>query len=152
MGNFGETSGKKDRDKKKAKQRQEKAEKMQDRKAQAKKGKSLEDMLAYVDENGNISSTPPDRRNMKQFKAEDMQISIPKYDKNAEQADATRTGVVTFFNEAKGFGFIKDLQSQASVFMHVNQASERIKENDKVTFETEHSPKGLNAVNIKKVV
>jgi len=151
MSNFGETSGKKDRDKKKAKQRQEKAEKMQDRKAQAKKGKSLEEMMAYIDENGNISSTPPNERNMRKFRQEDIQISTPKYDKSAQQADALRTGVVTFFNEAKGFGFIKDSQSQASVFMHVNQVSERIKENDKVSFETENGPKGLNAVNIKKI-
>src|SRR3954471_17475129 len=121
MGGFGETSGKKDRDKKKARQRQEKAEKMQDRKSQAKKGKSLDEMMAYIDENGNISSTPPDQRNVRKFSVEDIQISTPKYDKNAEQADALRTGVVTFFNEAKGFGFIKDSRSQASVFMHVNQ-------------------------------
>lgn len=150
MGNFGETSGKKDRDKKKAKQRQEKVEKMQDRKAHAKKGKSLEDMMAYVDENGNISSTPPDQRNVRKYRQEDMQISTPKYDKS-QQEDVLRTGVVTFFNEAKGFGFIKDLQSQASVFMHVNQVSERIKENDKVTFGVENGPKGLNAVNITKI-
>ena len=151
MGNFGETSGKKDRDKKKAKQRQEKVEKMEERKANAKKGKSLEDMMAYVDENGNISSTPPDPRNKKKFKQEDMQISVPKYE-NREQVDVIRTGVVTFFNDAKGFGFIKDLQSQESVFIHMNQVSERIKENDKVTFEVENGPKGLNAVNVKKLV
>jgi cold shock CspA family protein len=151
MGNFGETIGKKERDKKKMKQRQEKAEKMAERKAHDKKGKTLEDMMAYVDENGNISSKPPDPRNKKQFRPEDMQISIPK-NEDREQVDVTRNGVVTFFNEAKGFGFIKDLQSQESVFIHVNQMTERIKENDKVTFETESGPKGLNAVNVKKVI
>lgn len=151
MGNFGETIGKKERDKKKMKQRQEKAEKMEERKANAKKGKTLEDMLAYVDENGNISSKPPDPRNKKQFKQEDMQISIPK-NENREQADVVRNGVVTFFNESKGFGFIKDTQSQESVFIHINQMTERIKENDKVTFETENGPRGLNAINVKKVV
>ncbi len=151
MGNFGETIGKKERDKKKMKQRQEKAEKMAERKAHDKKGKTLEDMLAYVDENGNISSKPPDPRNKKQFRSEDMQISIPK-NENREQVDVIRNGVVTFFNEAKGFGFIKDLQSQESVFIHVNQMTERIKENDKVTFETENGPKGLNAVNVKKTI
>jgi cold shock CspA family protein len=151
MGNFGETIGKKERDKKKMKQRQEKAEKMEERKANAKKGKTLEDMLAYVDENGNISSKPPDPRNKKQFKQEDMQISIPK-NENREQVDVVRNGVVTFFNESKGFGFIKDTQSQESVFIHINQMTERIKENDKVTFETENGPRGLNAINVKKVV
>jgi len=56
-----ETFSKKEKGKKKIKQRQEKLEKMQDRKANATKGKSLEEMMAYIDENGNISSTPPSR-------------------------------------------------------------------------------------------
>ncbi len=150
MGNFGETNGKKERDKKKMKKRQEKLEKMDDRNRNAKKGKTLEEMMAYIDENGNISSTPPDGRYKKEFRQEDMQISTPKY-KAPDPADLIRTGVVSFFNDAKGFGFIKDLQSQESVFIHANQLSERIKENDRVTFETENGPKGLNAVNVKIV-
>jgi cold shock CspA family protein len=67
-------------------------------------------------------------------------------------ADLIRTGVVTFFNDAKGFGFIKDLVSQESVFIHVNQLQEPIKENDKVTFEVEMGPKGPSAINVKKGV
>ena len=63
-----------------------------------------------------------------------------------------KNGVVKFFNTTKGFGFIKDTQSQASVFIHINQMTERIKENDKVIFETENGPRGLNAINVKKVV
>lgn len=149
MGNFGETVGKKERDKQKMRKRQDKLEKMEQRKAKASKGKTLEEMMAYVDENGNLSATPPDIRNKKRVRAEDMQISTPKA-KDFDPADLIRTGVVTFFNEAKGFGFIKDMQSQESVFMHVNQLSERVKENDKVTFETQNGPKGLNAVNVSK--
>lgn len=61
-----------------------------------------------------------------------------------------RNGVVTFFNDAKGYGFINDLQSQETVFVHVNQLTEPIKEKDKVVFETENGPKGLNAVRVKK--
>lgn len=145
-----ETFSKKEKEKKRAKQRQDKAEKMEERKANAKKGKSLEEMMAYLDENGNISSTPPDPRKKKVFKAEDMQIAIPKL-VPGEPEDAVRSGTVTFFNDAKGFGFIKDLQTQESVFIHVNQLSERISENDKVTFEVQMGPKGPNAVNVKKV-
>jgi cold shock CspA family protein len=78
-----------------------------------------------------------------------MQISTPKAGK-VDPADLIRTGIVTFFNESKGFGFIKDLQSQESVFVHVNQLTERISENERVIFETENSPRGLNAVNVKK--
>ena len=55
-----ETYNKKEKGKKKIKKRQEKQEKMEDRKINAKKGKSLEEMMAYIDEDGNISSTPPD--------------------------------------------------------------------------------------------
>jgi cold shock CspA family protein len=152
MGNFGETVGKKERDKKKMKKRQDKQEKMDERKAKATKGKTLEEMMAYIDENGNLSSKPPDPRNLKRIvRAEDMQISTPKAGK-FDPADLIRTGIVTFFNEAKGFGFIKDMQTQESVFVHVNQLSERISENQKVIFETENGPRGLNAVNVKKAV
>ena len=106
-------------------------------------------MLAYIDENGNISSMPPDPRKKKIFNQEDMQIGVPKHIAG-EEGEVIRTGVVTFFNDAKGFGFIKDLQTQESVFIHANQLSEPIKENDKVSFEVEMGPKGTNAVNVKK--
>jgi len=149
MGKSQETFSKKEKEKKRLKQRQEKEEKMEDRKANAKKGKSLDEMMAYIDENGNISSTPPDPRKKKTFKQEDMQIGVPKQEAGLEE-DAIRTGVVSFFNDAKGFGFIKDLKSQESIFVHINQLQEPIKENDKVIFEVEMGPKGLNAVNVKK--
>jgi len=111
MGKSQETFAKKEKEKKKLKQRQDKQEKMEERKANGKKGKSLEEMMAYIDENGNISSTPPDPRKKKVFNVEDMQIGVPKQ-AEPDEADLIRTGVVTFFNDAKGFGFIRDLQTQ----------------------------------------
>jgi cold shock CspA family protein len=149
MGKSQETFAKKEKEKKKLKQRQDKEEKMDERKANAKKGKSLEEMMAYIDENGNISSTPPDPRKKKIFKQEDVQISVPKTEA-PDPADLIRKGVVTFFNGDKGFGFIKDLETQESVFIHVNQLQEPIKENDKVIFEVEMGPKGPSALNVKK--
>ena len=149
MGKSQETFGKKEKEKKKLKERREKAEKMAERKANAKKGKSLEEMMAYIDENGNLSSTPPDPRRMKTFKLEDMRISVPKAEERPP-GETIRSGVVTFFNDAKGFGFIKDLQTQESAFVHINSLSEPIKEHDKVSFEVEMGPKGLNATNVKK--
>jgi cold shock CspA family protein len=146
-----ETFGKKEKQKKKLKQRQDKAEKMEERKANAKKGKSLDEMMAYLDENGNLSSTPPDPKKKKVFKQEDMQIGVPKYVPGAE-SDPIRTGVVTFFNDAKGFGFIKDVLTQESVFIHANQLTDPIKEHDKVTFEVEMGPRGASAMNVKKIV
>jgi len=144
-----ETYGKKENQKKKLKQRQEKAEKMEERKANAKKGKSLKEMMAYLDENGHISDTPPDPRRMKIFLQEDMQISVPKQEARQE-GDSIRKGVVTFFNDEKGFGFINDLQTQERVFIHINQLTEPIKEHDKVSFEVEMGFKGMSAVNVKK--
>lgn len=144
-----ETFGKKEKEKKRLKQRQEKLEKMEERKANAKKGKSLNEMMAYLDENGNISDIPPDPRRMKVFLQEDMQISIPKQE-DRNEADLIRKGVVTFFNDDKGFGFINDLQTQERIFIHINQLSEPLKERDKVSFEVEYGPKGLSAINVKK--
>lgn len=59
------------------------------------------------------------------------------------------TGTVKFFNETKGFGFIKDTNSSKEYFVHANGLKDRVKENDSVTFELEEGRKGLNAVNVK---
>jgi cold shock CspA family protein len=149
MGKSQETFNKKEKEKKRLKKQQDKREKMEERKANAKKGKTLEEMMAYIDENGNITSTPPDPKKKVEIKAEDIQIGVPKYDP-AEEMNGTRNGVVTFFNDAKGFGFIRDLQTQESIFVHVNQLADRVKEHDKVSFEVQKGPKGLVANNVKK--
>lgn len=60
-------------------------------------------------------------------------------------------GIVKFFNNSKGFGFIKDQESEKEYFVHVNGLIDQIKEDDEVTFELEEGRKGLNAVNVKKV-
>jgi len=107
-------------------------------------------MLAYVDENGQISSTPPDPRKMIKVKLEDIEIGVPKQ-KAFNPADAIRKGTVTFFNNDKGYGFIKDQETQESIFVHINSLSGPIKENNRVTFEVEMGPKGLNAIDVKLV-
>jgi cold shock CspA family protein len=142
-----ETFNKKEKEKKRLRQRQDKKEKMEERKANASKTKSLDDMLAYLDENGNLSSTPPDPKKRVVINAEDMQTSPPKYE--AVEEETERKGVVSFFNESKGFGFINDTQSGERIFVHINQLTERISENDKVTFEIEAGPRGHTAVNVK---
>ena len=142
-----ESWNKKEREKKKQKERKDKAEKMQDRKENAKKG-NFDDMIAYLDENGNLSSTPPDPRKRVEVKLEDIQIGVPEYVPPTEE-ELTHKGKVTFFNNEKGFGFIKDLQSQQSLFVHANNLTAPIKENDKVTFEIEMGQRGPMAVNVK---
>ncbi len=59
-------------------------------------------------------------------------------------------GIVKFFNNSKGFGFIKDQDSEKEYFVHVNGLVDQIKEDDEVTFELEEGRKGLNAVNVKR--
>ncbi|MBY0433557.1 MAG: cold shock domain-containing protein [Cyclobacteriaceae bacterium] len=143
-----ETFNKKEKENKKRKKREEKERRREERKANATDG-SLESMMAYVDENGNITSTPPDpNKQRKKINAESIEIGVPKR-KDTEDADGNRVGVVSFFNESKGFGFIKDLNTQESIFTHINGHLEPIKENNRVTFQVERGPKGLNAVRVK---
>jgi CspA family cold shock protein len=60
-----------------------------------------------------------------------------------------KNGTVKFFNESKGFGFIKEAESVKEYFVHSSGLKDSIKENDEVTFELEPGKKGLNAVNVK---
>ncbi|NTW33038.1 MAG: cold shock domain-containing protein [Bacteroidetes bacterium] len=58
-------------------------------------------------------------------------------------------GTVKFFNESKGFGFIKDANSSKEYFVHSSGLKDNIKENDEVTFDLEQGKKDLNAVNVR---
>lgn len=60
-----------------------------------------------------------------------------------------KNGKVKFFNESKGFGFIKDSDSENEYFVHASGLMDEVKENDEVTFELKEGRKGLNAVNVK---
>lgn len=148
MGRSQETFNKKEVRNKKEKKRKDKAEKRLAKKDVEKSG-NLEDMMAYVDEYGNISSTPPDPNKKKiVVKSENIEIGTPKREA-AQPEDLIRKGIVTFFNTSKGFGFIKDSATQESVFVHVNNLVEGIKENNVVTFEMSMGPKGPTATQVK---
>lgn len=150
MGKSQETFNKKEKEKKRLKKKQDKEQKKEERKANSDKGKSVDEMFAYVDDEGNISSTPPDPSKKSIIKTEDIKIGVSKQ-QAVDPADLIRKGTVTFFNDSKGYGFIKDHETQESVFVHVNGLEEEVKENDKVTFETEMGQKGLNAVRVKRI-
>ncbi len=140
-----ETFNKKENEKKRQQKKKEKLAKKEERKANTSTGKSLEDMMVYLDENGNLVDTPPDPKNSFSINAEDIEIGVKKM----VEESGIRTGIVTHFNEQKGYGFIKDKTTQESVFVHINSLTEPLKENNKVSFETEKGQKGLMAVNVK---
>lgn len=60
-------------------------------------------------------------------------------------------GIVKFFNESKGFGFITDTNGGEDIFVHVTGLVDEIRENDKVSFNLEKGKKGLMAVNVKRI-
>ncbi len=62
-----------------------------------------------------------------------------------------QTGVVKFFNEAKGFGFIKHDDNNQETFVHVSGLKDQVKENDRVEFEMQQGRKGMNAVNVRVI-
>ena len=144
-----ETYNKKEKEQKRFKARQEKMDKMKDRKANKKKSNSLEDMMVYLDENGNLSKTPPDPRNKKIFMQEEIVIGIPKREhKEAE----LHSGSVSFFNAEKGFGFIEDLQTKERIFFHVSETRESLELGNKVSFQIERGPRGFSAVFVHKLI
>lgn len=146
MGKSSQTFSKSEKEKKKRKKREEKMQKREERKANSVEG-NLENMMAYVDENGVIVDTPPDLSKKKKVKAEDIQLGVPV----KEEEDPIREGKVSFFNDDKGYGFIKDIVNQESYFVHINGLKEPISENDKVRFELIKGEKGLNAINVSKI-
>jgi len=147
MGRSQESFNKKEVKNKKDKKRKDKEQKRLERKDSEKSG-NFEDMIAYVDENGMITSTPPDPDKKKSvINFEDIEISIPK--KQDVYVDPIRKGSVSFFNDSKGYGFIRDIETQESFFVHINNLLEPIKEGNLVNFEIENGQKGPAAVRVK---
>ncbi|MFZ5999960.1 MAG: cold-shock protein [Bacteroidota bacterium] len=141
------TFSKREKEKKRLEKRKEKEQRKEDRKA-GKESKSFEDMLAYVDENGNITSTPPDPSKKRIVKESD--IELTSRNKGGAGVPELRHGFVKYFDKTKGYGFIKDTQTSEEFFFHYRAADFQIAQQDKVTFDTEMGMKGPNAVRITK--
>lgn len=143
-----QTFNKSEKEKKRRKKKKDKAEKRESRKVEkAEAGKqSFEDLIRYVDEDGNLTTEKPDPTKRKNIKAADIQLGVPARENVA--FDPVRKGRVNFFNNDKGFGFISDMETRDSVFVHINNTNEPINEGDKVTYEVEMGPKGPSAVNV----
>lgn len=140
-----ETFGKKEREKKRLKKKQDKLIKKEERKAGGPESEFI-----YVDEFGQLTDTPMDPSKKIKVDASSIEIGIPKKEDRGEEEVAEKVGKVSFFDSSKGFGFIIDNQSQEKYFVHVSGLLEEIKENDKVSFELERGLKGMNAVRVKK--
>ena len=125
------TFGKKENEKKKQARRQAKQNRKEERKLSGK-ASSFDEMIAYVDEHGIITSTPPEERHNGE---EIVQEDILK-------------GRVEYFDTQKGYGFIKNLVGTDKYFFHVNNVLVDVEENDIVTFDLERGKRGMNAVNV----
>ena len=136
---------KKENAKKKAKKKQEKALKREDRKTNNNKDQSLENMFAYVDENGLLTTTPPDKRNKTDINLDSILLGARPL-----PVESIKTGVVTFFSE-KGYGFITDDETKTNLFFHSSDLLQPVKLKDKVNYEIKRTPRGDNAINLKKI-
>ena len=135
---------KKENFKEKLQKQKAKAIRREDRKNTNDKGKSLDDMIMYVDANGQLTSTPPDNSNKSVIDLDNIQLGAAPI----QEEDPIKSGIVTFFSD-KGYGFITEDNSKENVFFHSNNCVDIIKKGNKVSFEKERSPKGFSAINIK---
>jgi cold shock CspA family protein len=137
------SSNKREVQKKKEQKRKDKQKRKEERKANG--SRSLDDMIAYVDENGIFTDTPPNPLLRQEVEAESIAVSTPK----KEDIEVTELiGRVEFFNPDKGYGFIKNIATIDKYFFHVSNAPDNIAEGNMVTFELERGKKGMNAVKI----
>ena len=135
---------KREREKKKRKKKKEKAERKEQRKAED----NTTPEFMYQDEFGNLTATPPDpTRKKKEIKLEDIIISTPPTDESEDQ-NVRRTGLVKFFNQEKGFGFISENGTNHDFFVHIANLIDEVNDGDKVVFDVDSGPKGLIAVNV----
>ena len=134
---------KRELEKKKEKKRKEKQQRKDERKAGGVT--SLDDMIAYVDENGMITSTPPDPTKKQDVDLDNISVSTPKKE---ETEEIVLEGRIEHFNQDKGYGFIKNLAGIEKYFFHISNAPAEIAEGNMVTFELERGEKGMNAVKI----
>lgn len=137
--------GKRENEKKKQAKRLEKQRSKEARRAGGTS--SFDEMIAWVDADGTLTTVPPEERERRkeEIKLEDIAVSTPKKEQVEE---VPLRGRVEYYNESKGYGFIKDLDSTEKYFFHVTLAPEGISEGRLVTFETERTPRGMHAVSI----
>jgi len=148
MGRSQESWSKKEKEKKKKKKREDKMKRKVERKEVADENTKSGPEILYVDKFGNFSAEPPVYDEEDEIEAEDIVVGIPKKEESDEDDKFTKTGKVTFFNDAKGFGFIREEKTGDSIFVHINDVIDEIKENSKVKFEVKPGQKGPMAIKV----
>ncbi len=136
------TFKKKETAKKKLQKKQEKQERREINKSNNNKGKSLEEMFAYVDEFGNISDTPPTQQY--KFKEEDLQ-------RPADPTEEYRFGKVSFYNEIGHYGFIRDNETRDTVYFNDNLAGMVLGLNQAVKYKYTRSKQGNQITEVEKI-
>ena len=138
------TSGKREREKIKQTKRLDKQRKREER--QSSGSRNFEEMLAYVDENGVLHTTPPKVGEREEIDASQIEVSVPRRSKPEEIVPFE--GRVEYFDAAKGYGFIRNSDNGEKYFFHITQAPAAIAEGNRVTFELERGTRGMNAVRV----
>ncbi|MEG0917875.1 MAG: cold shock domain-containing protein [Myroides sp.] len=136
---------KKENNKKKTKKLQDKQLRREDRKDNNNKGKTLDDMIVYVDVNGHFTEVPPHLQN----RDADLAKAKKAQESAAIDPDADYTGIVTYLSE-KGYGFITEDKTGENIFFHLGQVSINVDKHNKVTYKKEMTPKGYRAIDIRK--
>lgn len=138
---------KREKEKKRLQKREEKQQRKEERKANAGGG-GLDNMIAYVDEFGQITDTPPDPAKRTEVDAESIELGVPKRE---DVVPERRTGKVDFFDGSRGFGFIKESGGmQERFFVHVSELLDPVQDGDTVVFDVARGPRGMNAVRVSK--
>lgn len=142
-----ETFNKKEVRNKKAKKKKDKAAKKLERKESG--SSSFNEMIMYVDDYGNFTTTPPDTSEKGEIDEESIQISVPKDSELGIVNDNNSSGKVTYYNAEKGYGFIRENKTGEKVFVHSTNVTGELTDKSKVTFEMERGDRGFTAVNVK---
>ncbi|WP_340073721.1 cold shock domain-containing protein [Leptobacterium sp. I13] len=135
-----------EREKKREKKQKEKRKKKEERKASKEENSGIP--FAYVDQFGALTNKPVEKNLKIAVDIDSIEISTPK--KIKEEIDPVRRGKVSYFDIAKGYGFIIDSETQEKYFTHISSFVNDVTENDSVTFELEKGLKGMNAVRVTK--
>lgn len=138
-----ESYSKKEKNKKKALKKLEKSNKRELRKTVNNKGKSLEEMIVYVDVLGRLTDVHPDQQDQEKDLLDASQES---------KQDLMYNGKISSYEKNKGYGFITQEKSNDRVFFHFKVLSEDVIVGDNVQFSKEMTEKGMRATRIIKII